>query len=333
MKENILVNLPNGFFETPQLSSAFERLDALGNVRKTSSNAAEEIQADLAWADAVIMWSWPGLDDALLDQAPNLKYRGHIDISQSDAKIAVQRDLPVSISRHAWSPAVAEMGMTLILSTLRKTSDFHAQMRAGTEPWLENIPADIDPDERQLEGQNVGIIGFGGIGQRINELLGPFHCNVKAYDPFLPKEIAEEKGVELCELNTLMSESDIIVVCAANNPGTQHLLGKEQIDLMPQSSILVNIARAQLVDTDAMIARLEKEEIYAALDVFDKEPLAADAKLRTLKNAHLTPHKAGGVMSSVLRSIDWLIDDYEAVKNGEPQKYALLERMIPGLDG
>jgi len=333
MKENILVNLPNGFFETPQLNPAFERLDALGNVRKTSANTPEEIQENLAWADAVIMWSWPGLDDALLDQAPNLKYRGHIDVAQEDAKTALKRDVPVSLSRHAWSPAVAEMGLTLILTMLRKTSDFHAQMRTGTEPWMQNIPADIDPDERQLEGQNVGIIGFGGIGQRINELLAPFHCNVKAYDPFLPKEIAAEKGVELCELNTLMSESNIVVVCAANNPGTQHLLGKEQIDLMPKSSILVNVARAQLVDTDAMIARLEKEEIYATIDVFETEPLPADDKLRTLKNAYLTPHKAGGIMSSVLRSINWLIDDYEAVRNGEPQKYPLLERMIPGLDG
>jgi len=333
MKENILVNLPNGFFETPQLSSAFERLDTLGNIRETSSNTPDEIKDDLAWADAVIMWSWPGLTDALLDQAPNLKYRGHIDIAQNDAKTAVKRDVPVSLSRHAWSPAVAEMGLTLILSTLRKTSDFHAEMWLGTEAWLKNIPADIDPDERQLEGQSVGIIGFGGIGQRINELLGPFHCNVKAYDPFLPKAIAEEKGVELCELNTLMSESTIIVVCAANNPGTQHLLGKEQIDLMQQNAILVNIARAALVDTDAMIARLEKDEIYAALDVFDKEPLAEDHKLRTLKNAYLTPHKAGGIMSSVLRSINWLIDDYEAVRNGDEQKYPLLERMIPGLDG
>ncbi len=333
MKENILVNLPGGFFETPQLNSAFERLETLGNIRKTSSNTPEEIQADLAWADAVLMWSWPGLDDALLDQAPNLKYRGHIDIAQGDAKTAIKRDLPVSLSQHAWSPSVAEMGLALILSTLRKTSDFHAQMRAGTEPWLKRIPADIDPDERQLEGQNVGIIGFGGIGQRINELIGPFHCNVKAYDPFLPKEIAEEKGVELCELNTLMETSTVIVVCAANNPGTQHLLGKEQIDLMQQSSILVNIARAALVDTDAMVARLEKEEIYAAIDVFDAEPLAADSKLRTLKNAYLTPHKAGGIMSSVLRSIDWLIDDYEAVRDGGEQKHPLLERAIPGLDG
>ncbi len=333
MKENILVNLPNGFFETPQLNPAFDRLEQLGNVRKTSFNTPDEIKDDLAWADAVIMWSWPGLDEALLDQAPNLKYRGHIDISQSDAKIALDHKIPVSLSRHAWSPAVAELGLTLMLTTLRKTSDFHAQMRNGTELWLKKIPADIDPNERQLKGLDVGIIGFGGIGQRIRELLGPFHCNVRAYDPFLPAGVAAEKGVDLCELDALMSKSTIVVVCAANNPGTQHLLGKEQIDLMPKGAVLVNIARAQLVDTDAMIARLEKEEIYAALDVFEKEPLAVDDKLRTLKNAYLTPHRAGGIMSSVLRSINWLIDDYEAVRNGKAQNYPLLERMIPGLDG
>ncbi len=332
--KKILVNLPNGFYNTPQLDATFARLDAIGEVRKTSSNTDEEIKDDLAWADAVIMWSWPGLNDELLDNAPNLKYRGQIDIAQEDAKTALKRgDIPVSLSRGAWSPAVAEMGLTLIMSTLRKTSDFHMQMRAGNEPWVNDIPADIDPDERQLEGQNVGIVGFGKIGQRLNELIKPFNCKTRIYDPYLPQEIVDELGVERCELKDMIAQSDIIILAAANNAGTKHLLGKEEIDLMKKSSILINICRSGVIDMDALTERLKAEEIYAALDVFDVEPLEDNSVLRTLKNAYLTPHKAGGIMSSVERSIDWLIDDYEAVLVGKEIKYPLTERILPGLDG
>ncbi len=334
MSKKILVNLPNGFFNTPQLDATFARLDAIGEVRKTSSNSDDEIKDDLAWADSVIMWSWPGLNAELLDNSPNLEYRGHIDIAQADAKYALERgNMPISISRGAWSPAVAEMGLTLIMTTLRKVSDFHMQMKDGSEPWLADIPADIDPDERQLEGASVGIIGFGKIGQRLNELIKPFNCKVKVYDPFLPQEIVDSIGVERMELNDVIKNSDILVLAAANNSGTKSLIGKEQIDLMPEKSILINICRAQLVDTDAMVERLKKEEIYAAVDVFEKEPLSPDSELRKLKNLYLTPHKAGGIMSSVERSIGWLIDDYEAVLAGNDIKYPLTERMLPGLDG
>ncbi len=333
MSKKILVNLPEGFFKTKQLKPVLNRLNAIGEVRQTSSNTPEEIEADLAWADAVLMWSWPSLDDTLLNNAPNLQFRGHIDIAQNDAKTALKRDIPVSLSRNAWSPAVAEMGLTLMMTTLRKVSDFHMQMRSSTESWLEDIPADIDPDERQLEGQNVGIIGFGRIGQRLNELIKPFNCTTRIYDPFIPQEIIDQHTVEKCELNNLLVQSDIVVVCAANNSGTKHLLGKDELALLRKGSIFINISRAALVDTAALVERLKAEEIYAALDVFDTEPLENESELRQLKNTYLTPHKAGGIMSSVERSIAWLIDDYEAVLNEQDLKCPLVERMLPGLDG
>ena len=333
MKQNILVNLPEGFFKTEQLIPVFARLYSLGEVRKTSFNTSEEIKNDLAWADAVIMWSWPGLNNELLDNSPNLKFRGHIDITQNDAKIALNRDASISLSRGAWSPAVAEMGLTLILNTLRKVSDFHMLMKQNKEVWLKDIPADIDPDERQLEGKSVGIIGFGKIGRRLNELIRPFNCKIKIFDPYISQRIADDFGVEKCKLNVLIANSDIIILAAANNSGTKHLIGKNEIGLMKKSSILINISRAALIDTDALIKRLKTEEIYAAIDVFDKEPLSNNSILRNLKNAYLTPHKAGGIISSVERSISWLIDDYEATLNNNDLKYPLTEKMLSGLDG
>ena len=89
---------------------------------------------------------------------------------------------------------------------------------------------------------------------------------------------------------------------------------------------------AALVDTAALVERLRKGDLYAAIDVFDKEPLPFDAELRKLNNAWLTPHRAGGLISSVQRCVDWLIDDLENVLANRPQRCPVTEKTIPSLD-
>ena len=115
-------------------------------------------------------------------------------------------------------------------------------------------------------------------------------------------------------------------------PRTLHLIGREEIARFRPGDVLVNVARAALVDTDALAQRLQRGDLYAAIDVFDREPLEQDAVLRTLPNAYLTPHRAGGTMASVRRTLDWLIDDLEAVLGGAPPKHALTASVLPSLD-
>lgn len=329
---NILVNLPPGFFSQAELAPTWERLSQMGTVRQTSHNTADEIRDDLAWANAIFMWSWPALTDDLLDAAPDLRFRGHIDISQGAARVALSRGVPVALSRGGFSPAVSEMALALILSTLRKVSDYHAQMRAGAEMWVQNFPTDIDPLERELTGRSVGIVGFGNVGRRLGELLQPFRPALRVYDPFVPGEVLQAHNAVRVELDEMLRDSDVVVLCAASNPGTAHLIGREQIDLLRPHALFINVARAALVDTQALVERLQRGDLSAAIDVFDSEPLARDAALRTLPNVYLTPHRAGGTMASVARTLNWLIDDFEAVLRGEQQKHALTERMLPSLD-
>lgn len=329
---NILVNLPDGFFRCPAVTAPFERLERLGTVRRASHNTADEIRADLAWAEAVLMWSWPPLTDDLLDAAPHLRYRGHMDINQAGARAALARSVPVSLSRGGWSPAVAEMALGLILSLLRRTPDYHAQMRAGNERWVADAPADVDPRERELTGRPVGLIGFGRVGRRLAELLAPFHCPLRVVDPFVSEAALTAHTAQRVSLDEMLAESDVVVLCAAANAGTRHLLGRDEIARLRPDAVLVNVARAALVDTDALAERLQRGDLFAALDVFDHEPLARDSILRTLPNVFLTPHRAGGIIASTLRTMDWLIDDLEAVLAGRERRYALMEAMLPSLD-
>jgi phosphoglycerate dehydrogenase-like enzyme len=329
---HILINLPATFFNCDVLIPAWQRLSTLGEVRHRSHDTPDQIADDLAWADATIMWSWPKLDAAMLDAAGPLLFRGHLDLSQAAAAVALQRDTPVSISRGGWSPAVAEMALTLMLGCLRQTSGYHAAMRAGTERWVQQLPGDIDPRERQLTGRSVGIVGLGRIGRRLAELLQPFDVRLAVTDPHVPEAVLRDHGAQRLGIDTLCERSELLVLCAAANEGTQRLIGRQQFALMPADAVFVNVARAALVDTQALADRLRQGDLIAAVDVCDQEPLPTDSPLRGLPNLHLTPHRAGGLIESVQRVVDWLVDDLEAVLAGRDPKHALTPGMLATLD-
>ena len=80
-------------------------------------------------------------------------------------------------------------------------------------------------------------------------------------------------------------------------------MNQQRINALRKDAVFVNVARADLVDYEALTARLKQNDLFAALDVFDQEPLGADSELRTLPNAYLTPHRAGGLMVSVERIV------------------------------
>ncbi|MDX2111644.1 MAG: NAD(P)-dependent oxidoreductase [Verrucomicrobiota bacterium] len=332
MSKNILINLPGDFFIQPELKAAFARIASHGTVRQTSSNTPDEIAADLKWADVVFMWSWPVLDEALLNRAGTLDYVGHIDISQRGAQAELAKGIPISTSRAGFSPAVAEMALGLILNSLRRISDYHAAMRSATESWVKAFPKDINPLERQLTGLTVGIVGLGQVGRRLAHFLKAFEVKLKVVDPFVPESVITQYNGERMGLEPMIECCDVVVLCAASNEGTTRLINADRIARFRPNSILVNVARAALVDYAALAERLQQGDLIAALDVFDVEPLPADSVLRTLPNTYLTPHRAGGLISSVQRNLDWLIEDYEALLANKSRKYAVTEAMIPALD-
>ncbi len=326
-KVKLLLNLPPGFFRMESMKEVFSRFEKMAcEVRRSSHNTAQDIAEDVKWAEAIIMWGWPDLDDKMLSANPNLKFVGHINDSRTMAEAELRHGITISELRHGWSPAVAEMALTLTLSLMRRTSRYHLQMREGAERWINDFPYDIDPLERSLTGRKVGIVGFGRIAQGLADLLVPFKVKLCAYDPYLPKAVADRYGAKLVEMPELMKESEVIVLCAANTKESKHLVNRQLIESIRPGAVLVNVGRASLIDMDALVARLKKGDIQAALDVFDREPLEADSELRKLPNAYLTPHRAGGILESVDRILAALADDLEHHLKGEPLKYQITEK-------
>jgi D-3-phosphoglycerate dehydrogenase len=137
-----------------------------------------------------------------------------------------------------------------------------------------------------LRGKTVGIVGTGRIGSRVAELLRPFEPRLLGFDPAADAERVRAAGIELVGLDTLLAESDVVTLHAAAR-GT--LLGAEELSRMKPGAVLVNAARGNLVDEQALHAALAGGRLGGAfVDVFAKEPY--DGPLRELDNAVLTPH-------------------------------------------
>ena len=150
----------------------------------------------------------------------------------------------------------------------------------------------------------MGIVGFGIIGRKVVKKLSGFDFNVLVYDPFAKQEDADTYGVRLVNLDTLMQQADIISVHARLLPSTENLIGAHEIALMKPNAIIVNTARAGLIEA------LSKHKIKAAaLDVFREEPLPDDHILHQLDNVIITPHMAGNAGDVMLLSVRIMMEE------------------------
>lgn len=162
-----------------------------------------------------------------------------------------------------------------------------------------------------LPGRTIGIIGFGGIGQELVRLMKPFGLRTLVADPHADAVLCTKLGVELAELDHLLTQSDFIVVACLLDQTTRHLINADRIALMKPTAFLVNIARGPVIEEKALIRALQNGAIAgAALDVIEKEPPEPDNPLFFMENVIVTPHSLcwtdtfmDGVARCAIRSI------------------------------
>jgi D-3-phosphoglycerate dehydrogenase len=176
--------------------------------------------------------------------------------------------------------AVAEHSIALMWAAARGLARMDGGMRAGN--WIRT-------EGMELTGKTLGLIGFGGIGAEVARIAAGSGMRVLAWNR-TPKTAP---GVTFVDLNTLLAESQVVSLHLLLTDETRGFLSAERIGRMQPGAILVNTARAAMVDEDAMIAALQAGRLrHAALDVFATEPLPAGHKLTTLPNVTLSAHSA-----------------------------------------
>jgi D-3-phosphoglycerate dehydrogenase len=180
---------------------------------------------------------------------------------------------------------VAVAAITYILALSQKLRIKDRLTRAGR--WAEKV----DHMGAGLVGRTLGLIGVGNIGGEILRLAPVFNLRILATDPYVDPAIITSAGATPVDLDTLLRESDFVVVICMLNQETRHLIGARELGLMRPTAYLINMARGPIVDETALIAALRENRIAGAgLDVFETEPLDPQNPLLNMDNTIVTPH-------------------------------------------
>lgn len=171
----------------------------------------------------------------------------------------------------------------------------------------------------------MGIIGASKIGRNVIELLRPFDLTVAVADPFLFPDEAAELGVELMELDELMATSDIISVHAPSLPATSKLVSERLIGMLKPGATLINTARSEIVDQEALERRILAGDLFAILDVTTPWVLAAASPLYDHPNVLLTPHIAGSLGDELERLAQNAVDEIERLAQGRELAHPVSE--------
>lgn len=196
-----------------------------------------------------------------------------------------RRGIIIHNARGVYSVPMAEWALARILEHYKHLRCFDIAQRSGR--W------EKDRTLKELNGSKAAIIGAGNIGQEVAKRLSVFGVTVIGYDVFLGERPFFEDVRHVNSLLSEVSQYDIIVLTAPLTDETQHMISKPILEGMKDESILVNIARGGLVDTNALVEVLsERSNIFAALDVFEEEPLPATSPLWALPNVAVSPHNS-----------------------------------------
>lgn len=302
----------------------------------------EEFIAALQGVAGLMKWGnlAPALTRRVLENAPDLRIVGVWDDRfghgiDREAVYPPQSPLSkggrkrvtfVDVSNIASHQPVAEWVLAMMLMCLRNVGEVFRYMLDGTETWGRTMNTDFVNGE--LTEKKVGLIGCGHIGQRLIELLTPFRVDLKVYDPYVPEEVVTRLSVRRAELDEVLRHAEILVVQVPLTPKTWGMIGERELSLLRKGAILINCCRGPVVDTPALIRRLEQRDLIAGLDVFDPEPLPKDSPLRRLPNAIITPHIAWYAPHALRRYFDVMVEEFERFFQGEPLRYELTPRMV-----
>lgn len=241
-------------------------------------------------ADAVVlMRDRTPFTAELLAKLPKLRYLVFTGTRNAKLDLAAltARGIPVSCTEFGPSKdSTCELTWTAILAATKQLASHTARLQAGE--WRS---ASALPLPGALVGQRLGLIGLGEIGGRVAKVGKALGMDVVTWSPRMNAERAAAQGITFIPLEELLATSAVVSLHMVVVAATRHLLNAERLALMQPGSLLVNTSRSELIDTPALVQALQQGRPgFAALDVFDVEPLPLDDPLRQLPNVLLMPH-------------------------------------------
>lgn len=265
-------------------------------------------------ADVLIIKNLTRVPAAVIDAAKRLRLlcRDGIGFENIDIAAATRAGIPIHAPLGANAISVAEFTVGLAIALAKRLIPAQRSMAEGRWERFHYYGY-----VSELYGKTAGIVGLGAIGRETARRLSAFGMCLLAYDPYV--QTVEGLGVTLTNLTRLLQESDFVLLHAPQTPETVGMIGEAQLRSMKPTAFLINVARAPLVDGNALYRALSEGWIAgAATDVYETEPPPTDDPLRNLPNVIRTPHYAGGSVEATERKATMNLEDIRRALRGEP---------------
>ena len=284
-------------YSFPDLELERAILSAAGfELRSGNDKQISALEVIVAEADAVITQFAPINSEVIgAMQRAKVIVRYGIGYDNVDVKAARERGIPVCNIPDYCIDEVADHTVAFILRVTRQVVPNTLHVRDGK--WGLATPLD---QLRTLRDQTVGIVGFGRIGREVAARLAPFKSRLLVFDAFVPADAVRAAGCEPVTLDELLAQSDIVTLHCPSTPQTKKLLNATSITRMKPGSVVINLARGDLVDAAALVAALQSVHLaWAAIDVCDPEPIPTDSPLRSLPSVIVASHIASASPKAV----------------------------------
>jgi len=250
----------------------------------------EELLKRVKGASAILSLLTDKIDKEVFDAAgPSLKIVANYAVGYDniDVEEATKRGIIVTNTPGVLTDTTADFGWALLMATARRIVEADEYARSGKwKTWEPTLLLGSD-----IHHKTLGIIGFGKIGKAVAKRAQGFDMNILYYDPIrADSETEKALNAQYVDLETLLKNSDFVIICAKLTPENRHMINKDRLKLMKPTAYLINIGRGAIVDEEALVWALKNKVIKGAgLDVFENEP-KIHPELIKLKNVVLTPH-------------------------------------------
>lgn len=251
-----------------------------------------------------------------------------------DVDTATERGVPVVYAPGRNARSVADLTVAFMLCLARGIVSTHARLTSGElDPTsLKELVSELGAMRGfELGSATVALLGFGAVGRETARRLAGFGSRVIAYDPHVDDARFAELGVTRVDLDTLFAEADVLSLHAAVTPETRGIVSKDRLARMKPGALLVNTARHQLVDADALYVALREGRLGGAgLDVFKNEPPTKDDPFLKLPNVVAMPHLGGATRDVVRHQTQMIAEDIDRLVRGERPLHCMNPGVIKG---
>ena len=275
----------------------------------------DEIVSGIKDADALISLLSDPIDREVINAGRKLKVIGNYAVGYNniDVEYARKKGIIVVNTPGVLTETTADLAFSLLLASARRVVEGHNFMLEGKfrgwEPMLLL--------GKEVYGATIGIIGAGRIGQAVGRRAKGFGMRILYFSRTRKPEFERETGAKFAALEELLRESDFISLHVPLTPETRHLIGRREFAIMKDGAILINTARGEVVDEEAMIEALKSGKLFAAgLDVYYGEP-EVNLELLKLKNVVLTPHIGSATEKTRRKMAEMVCEDVVRVLKGE----------------